>query len=256
MLMSKHLIIPDTQVKDGADLSYLSWVGKYIVDKKPDVIIQIGDFADLPSLSSYDVGRKSFEGRRYKTDIEVTKKAMEMLLQPIKESNERARRNKEKQYKPRMVLTLGNHEARITRAVDSDAKLDGTIGIADLGYEEAGWEVFDFLDPVVIDGVVYCHYLVSGVMGRPIGTASAMISKVHQSAVVGHQQGRQVAYGRRADGSNITCIIAGSCYLHDEDYMGHQGNQHWRGIVVLHEVNDGHFDEMFVSLDYLRKKYG
>jgi hypothetical protein len=116
--------------------------------------------------------------------------------------------------------------------------------------------VFDFLDPVVIDGVVYCHYLVSGVMGRPIGTASAMISKVHQSAVVGHQQGRQVAYGRRADGSNITCIIAGSCYLHNEDYMGHQGNQHWRGVVMLHEVSDGHFDEMFVSLDYLRKKYG
>ena len=116
--------------------------------------------------------------------------------------------------------------------------------------------MFDFLDTVSIDGVVYSHYLVSGVMGRPIGTASAMVNKTHQSCVVGHQQGRQVAYGKRADGTNITCIIAGSCYLHDEEYMGSQGNDHWRGLVMLHEVNDGQFDEMFVSLDYLRQKYG
>ncbi len=102
--MAVHCVIPDCQVKDGVDLSYLTWVGKYLSEKKPDVIVQIGDFADMPSLSSYDIGKKSFEGRRYKTDIEVTKKAMEMLLAPIKEYNERARRNKDKQYRPRMVM--------------------------------------------------------------------------------------------------------------------------------------------------------
>ena len=252
----KHLIIPDTQVKRGVDLSYLEWIGKYIVDKKPDVIVQIGDFADMPSLSSYDVGKKSFEGRRYKDDIEAAKEAMDILLEPMREYNARCRKDKKKQYRPRMVLTLGNHEQRIERAVEGDSKLDGTLGTDDLRYSEAGWEVFDFLDTVSIDGVVYSHYLVSGVMGRPIGTASAMVNKTHQSCVVGHQQGRQVAYGIRADGSIITCIIAGSCYLHNEDYMGVQGNTHWRGIVVLHDVQDGQFDEMFVSLKYLRKKYG
>ena len=251
----KHLIIPDTQVKPGVDLSYLEWIGQYIVEKKPDVLIQIGDFADMPSLSSYDVGKKSFEGRRYKDDIKAAVEGMNILLEPLRNYNEKCRKDKKKQYRPRMVLTLGNHENRIDRATEGDPKLYGTIGIDDLRYAEAGWEVFDFLDPVIIDGVVYSHYLVSGVMGRPIGSASAMISKTHQSCVVGHQQGRQVAYGRRADGSAITCIIAGSCYLHNEEYMGNQGNNHWRGLVVLHEVKDGQFDEMFVSLDYLRKKY-
>ena len=67
----KHLIIPDTQVKPDVDLSYLEWIGQYIVEKKPDVLIQIGDFADMPSLSSYDIGKKSFEGRRYKDDIKA-----------------------------------------------------------------------------------------------------------------------------------------------------------------------------------------
>ena len=252
----KHLIIPDTQVKPGVELGYLEWIGKYIVEKKPDVLIQIGDFADMPSLSSYDIGKKSFEGRRYKDDIEVAIKAMKILLKPLKDYNAKQTKKKKKQYKPRMVLTLGNHEQRINRATENDPKLYGTLSIDDLRYAEAGWEVFDFLDIVVINGVVYTHYLTSGVMGRPIGTASAMVSKTHQSCVVGHQQGRQVAYGKRADGTNITCIIAGSCYLHDEEYMGSQGNDHWRGLVMLHEVNDGQFDEMFVSLDYLRQKYG
>lgn len=251
----KHLIIPDTQVKPGVDLNYLAWVGKYIVEKKPDVVVQIGDFADMPSLSSYDTGKKSFEGRRYKDDIEISIRAMRILLKPLKDYNAKQTKKKKKQYKPRMVLTLGNHEQRINRATENDPKLYGTLSIDDLRYAEAGWEVFDFLDTVVINGVVYTHYLTSGVMGRPIGTASAMVSKTHQSCVVGHQQGRQVAYGKRADGTNITCIIAGSCYLHDEEYMGNQGNNHWRGLVMLHEVNDGQFDEMFVSLDYLRQKY-
>ncbi len=42
---------------------------------------------------------------------------------------------------------------------------------------------------------------------------------------------------------------------YDEDYLGSQGNKYWRGIWMLHEVNNGSFDEMPVSLNYLRKKY-
>jgi hypothetical protein len=49
--------------------------------------------------------------------------------------------------------------------------------------------------------------------------------------VAGHQQGKQVAYGKRADGKAICGIIAGSFYLHDEDYMDQLSNKHWRGLV-------------------------
>ena len=48
----RHLIIPDCQVRPGDDLSFLNWIGQYIIDKKPDVIVHLGDFADMPSLSS------------------------------------------------------------------------------------------------------------------------------------------------------------------------------------------------------------
>lgn len=253
---TKHLVIPDCQVKPGHSTEYLTHIGNYLVEKKPDVVVCIGDFADMASLSSYDVGKKSFEGRRYKADIEAAHKAMEALLGPLWEYNRRMRRTKHALYTPRLVLTLGNHEHRINRVVDGDPKLDGTISIEDLKYREYGWDVIPFLQPVVIDGVCYSHYFVTGLLGRPCSSAQMQLTKKHMSCVAGHQQGFQVVTGHRGDGRRLTSIIAGSCYEHDEDYLGPQGNKHWRGIVMLHEVVDGEFDHMQVSLNYLKQKYG
>ena len=254
--MSKHLVIPDVQAKASVSLDHLEWVGKYIVAKQPDTVICIGDFCDLESLSSYDVGKKSFEGRRYKQDIETAHKAMTMFLTPLWEFNARSKLNHEKQYHPRLVLTLGNHEDRINRVVESDPKWDGVVALKDLKYEEFGWEVLPYLEPIVIDGVAYCHYFTSGTMGKPVTSAAALLAKKHQSCVMGHVQGRQIAYGTRADGTQITGLFVGGFYQHDEAYLRWQGNKHWRGVWVLHEVNNGSFDEMPVSLEYLGRRYG
>jgi hypothetical protein len=254
--MAKHLVIPDVQAKPGHDFTFLNYIGRYICEKRPDVIVCIGDMADLPSLSSYDVGKKSFEGRRYKADIEAVHQAMEALLSPLKELNDNAVKNHKPRYRPRMILTLGNHEIRINRVVESDPKLDGTICISDLGYEEAGWEVYDFLDVVTVDGVAYSHYFTSGVMGRPVASARALVQKKHMSAVMGHVQLDQIYSEHTADGRRITGIFAGCCYEHNEDYLGAQGNNYWRGIWMLHDVKDGEFEPMQVSLKYLRSRYG
>jgi hypothetical protein len=73
---------------------------------------------------------------------------------------------------------------------------------------------------------------------------------------MGHRQVLDVATRTLpVDGRQQWGIVAGACYPHDEDYKGHQGNKHWRGVIVLHEVQDGDFDPMFVSLDYLRRSY-
>jgi hypothetical protein len=255
--MSKtHLVIPDVQIRDGDDTEFLTCIGRYIVAKQPDVIVNLGDFGDMPSLSSYDAGTRAFEGRRYRKDVDATKAAMDDLLGPLKRFKEKAKKNKEKQYHPKMVLTLGNHEHRINRAVNLDPKLDGVLSIDDLQYNESGWEVHDFLEVVVIDGIAYSHYFTSGLLGRPVTTANACLNKKHMSCIQGHQQGLQIATSHKADGNPITCVIAGSCYEHDEDYLGPQGNKHWRGLLVLHEVNDGAFDLMPVSLKFLKDKYG
>ena len=249
----RHLVLPDVQAKPDVDFAFLRAIGNYIVKKKPDVIVCLGDFADMESLSSYDVGKKSFEGRSYQADIWAAREAMDALLEPMYAYNKRAKHNKEKQYKPRMVLTLGNHEDRIDRVINQDRKLDGLISTSDLPYQD--WEVIPFLDVIVIDGVAYSHYFCSGPMGRPITTAQALLTKKHMSCFAGHQQGRQIAYARRADGKEMTAIICGSCYEHHENYLGPQGNEHFRGFYVLNEVDDGRFDETAVSLRYVKENY-
>ncbi len=251
----KILVIPDCQIKEGVPTDHLTWAGNAIADYRPDVVVNMGDFADMPSLSTHDTkGSKYFEGLRYKKDIEVAKAAMQKLLSPIKELQLKQKKNKEKVYKPRMVMLLGNHENRIDRAINNNPTLEGLISTEDLCYEQ-NWEVNPFLHPVFINGVGFNHYWPVGAMGRPAGTAAAIISKLHMSCIAGHQQGKQVAYGKRADGQPICSIIAGSYYLHDESYMDQLSNKHWRGLVVLNEVNDGHFDEMFLSIEYLERRY-
>lgn len=252
----KIVVIPDCQVKPGQDFSFLSWIGKFCADEKPDVIVQIGDFADMESLSSYDVGKKNFEGRTYKADIKAASAAMAYLLSPIFKTQIKLELGHRKRWKPRLVLTLGNHCDRINRAINTDRKLEGLISVKDLKYEDYGWEVIPFLKPITIEGVVFCHYMCSGTMGRPIGSAKLLLDKLHMSTVVGHQQGRDIAFSNKADGKQITGIIAGSCYMDDMEYLNHQTNNHWKGIVVLDNVKDGEFDERFIPLEQLRKVYG
>jgi hypothetical protein len=252
----KILVLPDVQAKPGVDFSYLTRIGQYVVEKKPDVIVCIGDFADLPSLSSWDKGKKSFEGRRFSKDIEAAKDAMCAFLTPMWEYNEMRKRNRKQPYKPRLVMTLGNHEDRISRAVNDDSKLDGLMSIEQsLEYQVDGWEVYPFLQVVEIEGIAFAHYFQTGVMGRPAASAQAQLNKKHQSCIAGHQQGLQIATGFKANGQMITSIIAGSCYEHDESYLGPQGNQHWRGFLMLHDCRDGMFDPMFVSLSYINARY-
>lgn len=249
------LVIPDCQVKEGVPLDHLTWAGKAIVQYRPDVVVNIGDFADMPSLSSHDkAGSKYFEGLRYKNDIEVAKEAMKVLLSPLKSLQSTQKRNKEKIYKPRLVMCLGNHENRIDRAINNSPVLEGLISTKDLEYEN-DWEVHAFLQPVFIGGVGFNHYWPVGAMGRPASSASVIISKLHMSCIAGHQQGKQVAYGKRADGKPLISIIAGSYYLHDESYMDQLSNRHWRGLVILNDVKDGYFDELFLSIEYLQRKY-
>lgn len=252
--MTRHFMIADVQAKEGVPMEHLRWAGQYIVDKKPDVVIQIGDFGDLPSLSSYDKGKLSFEGRRYKKDIAAAKLAMDTLLGPLREYNAKMKETKHKQYKPRMVLTLGNHEERIARAVNSQSELEGLLSYDDLPYED--WEVIDFLKPIVIDGVMYVHYLSNPMTGKPYsGTALNQLGKVQHSFCVGHKQTLDHATYFTPLGKQTTGIVAGAFYQHDEDYKGYQGNCHWRGCVMLNDVRDGNFDPMFISLEYLRRRY-
>jgi len=254
-----HLFIPDSQVKPGVDLSYLDWIGQYIVRKKPDVIVHAGDFGDMSSLSSYDKGKRTAEGKRVNEDIAVAIEGMKRLLKPLYELQQQELKQLGKiLYKPRLVITLGNHEYRIDRHVDANPELHGFLSTGDLKFAEMGWEVYPFLTPVVINKISYCHYYPNVMTGKPLsGTAANMLKTLGTSFTMGHRQTLDIATRfLQTTGEQQWGIIAGSCYLHPEEYKGVQGDHSWKGVIVKHNVKNGSYDPLFVSLDWLKEEYG
>ena len=99
--MATHLVMGDPHCTPKASNDRFLWAGKLAHELKPDTIICMGDFASMDSLSSYDKGKKSFEGRRYRKDIDHAHNALEKFNKGLN-----GRRS-------RKIMLLGNHEDRI-----------------------------------------------------------------------------------------------------------------------------------------------
>lgn len=254
----RHYVIPDVQVRPGDVTDHLDWIAADIIRRKPDVLVVIGDWWDLPSLSSYSApGGLDKEGARIAKDIDAGTEALQRLTVPIWKEVARLARNHRARWNPRFVFTEGNHDQRIARLAIQDARFEGVVGTHLLPVESCGFERVPFEQPICIDGVWYCHYWKTAHSPRPIGgTIDNRLNKLGFSFVAGHEQGKK--YGNRdlPNGRTIHGIVAGSCYLGKESYRGPQGANEWRGTVVLHDVrNGGDFEPMFLTLRYLCEEY-
>lgn len=243
----RHFIIPDRQSKPGVPMHHNRWIGQAIHDYAPDVVVDIGDNADFPSMSTHSqIGSRDKEGRRLIEDIKAANDAERLLREGMGG------------FRPKRSVRLrGNHENRLLRYIDANPVLEGIIGLHLL--DDKGWEVVPYFNGspgvVYIDGIAYAHYFANPNSGKPIGgTIANRLSKIGSSFVQGHQQGLLQGNLQYATGVIRHGIVAGSAYLHDEEYKG-AANTHWRGVVVLNEVRDGQFCEMPLTLDYLCRRY-
>lgn len=243
-----HIVIPDTQCKPGVPLDHLKWAGQYIAERKPDVVVHLGDHWDLPSLSSYESkGSHYFEGKRLKADIEAGNSGLDLLMEGMGG------------FRPeRMVMLRGNHEDRLTRAINENpTQLAGLVGFENFNDVAHGWEVIDYLTPVTIDDISYAHYFYHPNTGRAYsGSVDNMLRNIGHSFTMGHQQGKRMGSRELGNGDTQRGLVVGSFYQHQEDYKGPQGNHHWRGIIACHELGGGTYDLMEVSIDFLRNRFG
>ncbi len=234
-------VIPDTQVRPGVPTDHLDWIGALIQDLEPEYVVHLGDHWDMESLSSWS-GELEREGRRYVDDIEAGNAALERLHKAMGK------------FKPqRKIILRGNHEHRITRIVDGNAKLKGALSFNHFNDRALGWQPVDYVGPqpgqIKVEGVTFAHYFANSKSDKAIGgTASYKLNAVGCPFVMGHVQDLDIGTKQYATGTVIRGIVAGSCYLHDEGYKGH-ANAHWRGVVVLNGVKNGRFGLMDIELD-------
>lgn len=260
--MSSLLVIPDAHAHYDYDNDRFDWLGEYIMDERPDIIVCLGDIADMPSLSSYDKGTRGFEGRRYWKDVEVTRDAQAKLFGPVIKHNARQAKNKKQQYKPRTVMIGGNHEeGRISKVTQMHPELHETITMGDLHFDLYWDEYIPYKAIGFVEGFAFSHYFVSGLMGRPIGgenAAKALLAKQGMSCIAGHSHLLDFAVRTRADGKKMMGLVAG-CYVHPgmvEGWNANTASLWWNGITMLKGVDNGWAEDVqFVSQETLRNRY-
>lgn len=255
------LVIPDTQVKYGVNTDHIKAAGKYVLEHKPEYIVVMGDWWDTQSLSVYN-SNMAKEGLRLLNDVEAGNQAMIDFLAPIKSYNKKRKLLKKGRYLPKLVFIEGNHDVRvrINRLLEDHPALEGFLQDPTVPFlEQEGFEVVPFLHVKDIEGIKFSHYFNNphSLKGSPLGGAiDTMIKNAGHSFVMGHQQTLKMGKHYLSDGSSRLGIVAGAFYTHEEDYMSKQSNNHFRGMIHLHSVNQGDADIQTISTDRLLKQYG
>ena len=131
------IVIPDMQVPYHDERS-LKAVEKFMADHKWDYYINLGDFMDFDSISSFNANKmRLVEGRRLLEDYKIGNNILDRHQKIVK------RRNKAAKF----VLLEGNHEERMERYIDANPTVEGLLEVeVALKLKERGFEWVRYYD--------------------------------------------------------------------------------------------------------------
>lgn len=227
--------IGDTHADPNHDSSLRRFtdMGEYLAPEDCDIVCQVGDWYDMPSITDHR-GRLEGEGDRYALDIEVGNQALAQFMRPFR---------KRKRKMPHFIFLVGNHEYRIDRYIQQNPKLAGSIGFnKDTHFDKWGWEVVPFGRYRNIGGF-YCTHHILGKAGRPVALGPTF-TKRGVSLVVGHtHESHHIKIPRQAGyshGLDVGCMTR-SDYANAEDWSAPNEHSTWRGIHIMEGVADGDY---------------
>lgn len=255
------LVIPDCHSKPESTTDRFDWLGQYIVDEKPDHIVQVGDFLDMQSLSSYDKGKGTGEGKRFAADVAAGRRDLEALFAPMDRHNLNRRKKKKAPYKPNKVFLWGNHEDRIRKWENDNPALSGMVEVHMGGIHYYFDEVVPFKQIYVNQGIAFCHYFPSK-MGRAIGgknAARTITLEVMMSNVSGHSHNLHHCVHTRGDGQKLIGLVGGwyGDVSHSERWSAGTEHSWWNGVILLDDIENGFPHRVeFITQDALRREYG
>lgn len=185
-----------------------TWFGKHAAEMQPDHIVQIGDIADLESLSFHspnDTDKGKYKPR-FLAEMKSLEHALDLMFTPM------ARRN----VKARVDIPLGNHENRIWRYEDAFPETVGMLqGKLSETLTNYGIFAHQFGKYIDIAGVKFTHSPFS-VMGKPVGGMNATATIARQASgdiVFGHTHKANVNTTPRIGGEDKVTVIDLGCAL-------------------------------------------
>jgi len=253
-LSNTYILIPDQHAVPYHNNNRADWLAGLINDIRPDVVINMGDAADLESLSSYDKGKRSFHGKSYRKDLDAHLEFQERLWEPVK---------KTKKKLPWRVVLEGNHEHRIEKALDLSPEMTGVIGFDDFEFDKYYDEIvrYDGGLPGIYksDGILFAHFFPTGISGRPIGgerPAHMLIAKNGISSVAAHSHTFDFATRRTVADGYLNGLVVGCYQDFINPWAGPVGKFWQAGVAVLRNVENGRYDLQWISIESMQKEYG
>lgn len=259
--MTKILCIGDGHDEPWQKKDRWLWLGKFLVDKRPDIVVNIGDFITLDSLSAWDTDkRRKMEMRRYDKEIQSGKEALAALWQPAIEYNKYAKRRKKKAYIPTYIHLEGNHEERAERYLDYNPHLEGKIDVyRDLELETYSAKWIKYRNYWVHNGIMFSHIPFQR-NGRPLtgqDLCRKALTLTNYSIIFGHSHRFGVDNVHRFGAKHLQQALNIGCYFeHQPDYVEGSPTDYWRGVVVLDNYKSHRFDIQTYSLSSIRSTYG
>lgn len=130
-------------------------LGNMIVAEKPRSFVMGGDGSRHDAFSTYD----KYKQWTAAEEIAAWKNSLALMFGPLEEWNKRQASHRHKQHNMRTVLTLGNHEDRMWRALGEDPYGFGSLVDFDdiTGRKRYFDEVYPFGDVVNVNGIQCTH---------------------------------------------------------------------------------------------------
>lgn len=231
------------------DKSRFERIGKYIKEQKPDVVIQIGDFATLDSLNTH-VPNETYAGKAKPTFIADMVSFNQALDAMQLDGVERH-------------CTLGNHERRLFAFEDRAPEAYGMMQheLQSI-FERHGWTYSPYGMIHYLGGVGFAHCALNR-LGKSVGGKNAentVANELVHDLVFGHSHIERTTRYSKIGPSNYVISCNVGCALpdgHVEDYAEHAMSGGWSWGIMELTIQRGHIqDRSWVPMTRLEELYG
>lgn len=260
--MKRVVSFSDAHVSPGQNLERFDWLGRLIVDVKPDAVWNGGDLATCDSVSFWAVPYA--EQCTLKEELDVLSEAQHRLFEPTREYNRRRRENKHSLLRYDTLLTMGNHEYRLHRKLQQDERgLGSVVDPLDLFQFRDNWkQIVDYKEYLEYEGCLFTHCPING-LGKPISGA-------YRGRHIAMQSDKPTIYGHthKMDYTELPVMGATNktrtalnmpCFLEQDHVEGYARGSctGWSyGVVILDIFQPGRFTFNWLSMAELKHKYG
>lgn len=235
----------------GQDKSRIKWIARYIADTNPDLVVQIGDFADWNSLSKHEKpGTIGYADKpAFVDDLESAEEVLSIYRQILKDG-------------PPSHITYGNHEERLERWDNEQPESKG-LSFADkrdVLFKNYGWKTYAYGQWLFIGGVGFVH-VPHNLMGREYGgkTVNTIANDAVFSIVFGHSHRKaEVSVPKIGPARSVEILNLGTAMPQGlVKYYAGKSMTGWAYGVWQLDIRDGHIvGHSYISMADMESRYG